>query len=1083
MREKNLSPVGHHSFPHHGDALAQLLGSTTVLSHHTQRPRMIEKLKGILELSGVAAPKDESRVLSHFEAWLGLGDDSYNGLTVEDCCPLPTPVSEALALLLTEAWKPQEQEEESITSWRRNALLESDLPPTTIRLVDVWPAVQATTWARHLMDLHVEENTNLNEIWMQNETVALQLIPALYHHINELPLWQAQMHQYKQTLQRPPRQQKGSTMDPKERLQAYELAQNVLDRLLQEWQQHTTRLTELGIAWYRAAGRAGRLTARQCLGRVWVDYLYRCEHVMGVGGGGLRQENTQAAGISITLQCLDKILQGLTTIRDSYRRLLTQHLIPLHRPNGLVLWRDQTPVLQLYHESLTRSCAHILRLQPTLIPPTVLALLHKDIFPPAGNTGKQVLLLHEIDTYLGLIPENDWTVMFQQSDWCRELLRTLARCMSSEHSAVAERALQFSKSPWFQAMVCQSTDALSILLPALVRKEPSWNPTVRKMTYLALQSLEGNKDAFVDACNTVFAGRSMIRNEPSAPLPRRSPESKSSTTLPTSASLMPPPSRPSFPKPGRKMPLSSTPGKGVAPWSVASGTNPPLTITGVAPWAMSQQAPPPRRVVPAANPPIQEPPAHESGYDFVTAYMANIKPAEESGGDTASWTKEQMAETPTLLPDLKFHDLVFGRDLGEGAFGSVRYARLIDRSKTRSNWSEFAVKVISTAKIQEFGYEYSVKREIAVLRMLSHPGIARLVSSFRFREGAYLVLEYASGGDLHDFLVKKGSLDEDSTRFVIGEVLAGLQSIHELGLVHIDLKAENILITESGHIKLTDFGGCRPVTPEARARVTAAALNALRDLRDGDWKTQPSSGNEMDHGSDNMDTDGNDDHDDGRLEGTTANLPPEIVMGGKPSFSTDSWALGCVMYQCLTGRPPLLEADENATKKRIVHFASANDDESGQASDDYDEMFGAAHAAGLSHDAKSLIRNLLERDVSRRFSITEAAAHSFFNGTDVFTLYNKPAYPLDVGKNAPSATDAKWARRQFSTIWAPQPEAYDLSSSLDSVNQYQSSSNVFSAPITEGEEADGHFTPIRIREHGPPNVPGRNVPPLSSGST
>ena len=80
---------------------------------------------------------------------------------------------------------------------------------------------------------------------------------------------------------------------------------------------------------------------------------------------------------------------------------------------------------------------------------------------------------------------------------------------------------------------------------------------------------------------------------------------------------------------------------------------------------------------------------------------------------------------------------------------------------------------------------------------MSHPGIARLISSFQFRDGAYLVLEYASQGDLHMLLRKKGSLDHESTRFVIGEVVAALSSIHELGFVYGDLKTENTVITVS----------------------------------------------------------------------------------------------------------------------------------------------------------------------------------------------------------------------------------------------------------------------------------------------
>ena len=96
-----------------------------------------------------------------------------------------------------------------------------------------------------------------------------------------------------------------------------------------------------------------------------------------------------------------------------------------------------------------------------------------------------------------------------------------------------------------------------------------------------------------------------------------------------------------------------------------------------------------------------------------------------------AWTRAQAAATPTLRPSLKLHDLVFGQDLGSGAFSVVRYAREIDRNSTRSSWAEYAVKVISASKIAEHHYAANVEREIAILQMLCHPGIARLISSFR----------------------------------------------------------------------------------------------------------------------------------------------------------------------------------------------------------------------------------------------------------------------------------------------------------------------------------------------------------------
>jgi hypothetical protein len=139
--------------------------------------------------------------------------------------------------------------------------------------------------------------------------------------------------------------------------------------------------------------------------------------------------------------------------------------------------------------------------------------------------------------------------------------------------------------------------------------------------------------------------------------------------------------------------------------------------------------------------------------------------AEHNALHVNEWSAQQAAVSPTLLPSLKFHDLVFGRLLGEGAFSSVKYARQITRDKTQSAWPEFAVKVVSSAKIAEHRYLSSVVREMAALQMLSHPGVARLVSTFRYRDSAYLVLEYAAKGDLHSYLIDYGKLGHLQTRY------------------------------------------------------------------------------------------------------------------------------------------------------------------------------------------------------------------------------------------------------------------------------------------------------------------------------
>ena len=253
------------------------------------------------------------------------------------------------------------------------------------------------------------------------------------------------------------------------------------------------------------------------------------------------------------------------------------------------------------------------------------------------------------------------------------------------------------------------------------------------------------------------------------------------------------------------------------------------------------------------------------------------------------------------------------------------------------------------------------------------------------------------------------------------------------------------------------------------------AKDILKNLRDGDWKQRPpaavasSSGSgydsvtssedamEKEEGSAPDDSVGGT-FDDMRVEGTTAYLPPEVVLGSYPSFAADSWALGCVMFQCLSGRPPLLEADDEATRNRIVSF-DVTEPGSSESKTEVDRLFDDSHSSGIPEEARSVIRSLLDRNPTQRPSMTELAESDFFGSTNVYSLYSQPAYPLDVGTVSP-APNANWARRQFSSIWAPQPEAYNVSLPDEGLAIVDPRlTGLFSdAPIPEGDERVGFFT-------------------------
>ncbi|MGK3750865.1 MAG: hypothetical protein ACI8RD_003165 [Bacillariaceae sp.] len=834
-----------------------------------------------------------SKLLSIVESWLGVltvdgsddNNDNDNGMVMmEDAAPFDDDFYRSLEDFLIKVWNPEETPHQPLFGRLENNDEEN---VETVSLYSI-NSIRVTRFVRFWMELNVagrgsmdnmvtdaddqddHDDSVINNQYERRKMFSFQLlknssfevkaisasnsdikfkfsplIRALYHHIEQLPYLQSQIYLYTQSLSRV---QSGDSSNlnrpglglanPQSRLAQQQRSQQVKENLEKEFDDHIVDLEKIMGEWYTLGSVDIRRQCRAQLGSVWSIFEARSSGG-SISGAGVRTENTTSSGIAMTLRFLHRILLGITqskpdnqiSLCKSHEHLLFHHLIPLHRPNTMVLWRDQSSLMELYHEPLVQCIATLLKKKPEWTGKVIEGLLENDIWNKgAGNTPKLVLLLHEIDTYIGCLPgELKDTKGAELGDSFAVLLRTLGSCMASENSRLAQRALPFVKNKTFVRLIETNLGlSVDILLPFLLRKEPSWNPTVKKMTYNVLKTLQDfDPERFLTVGNSCLTnGRqhkpsvsSSVQNSSNSSTKQKKRFVKNTTrndpSLPTDCTIkaalgtwtpssidgrsgivMPPPSN---------RPREASVGKGVAPWAnnVSGRKNPPLGVTGVAPWAMKNNKPPSSNRIKSNDAltgvtEVQsiESEDTESKLCPVLAYMKKLKPPKEEEG-ISSWSKDQMAESPTLLPTLKFHDLVFGHDLGEGSFGSVRYARLIDRTTTRSHWSEYAVKVISTEKIKEMGYEASVQRELAVLRMLSHPCISRLISSFRFHDGVYLVLEYASGGDLHTMLRNNGSLDHDSTRFVIGEVTSAIASIHELGLGYFDLKPGKTQISRS----------------------------------------------------------------------------------------------------------------------------------------------------------------------------------------------------------------------------------------------------------------------------------------------
>ncbi|KAJ6598905.1 hypothetical protein DFH09DRAFT_1129532 [Mycena vulgaris] len=152
--------------------------------------------------------------------------------------------------------------------------------------------------------------------------------------------------------------------------------------------------------------------------------------------------------------------------------------------------------------------------------------------------------------------------------------------------------------------------------------------------------------------------------------------------------------------------------------------------------------------------------------------------------------------SPTSIKDF---DII--KPISKGAFGSVFLA------KKKVTGDYFAIKVLKKADMIAKNQITNVKAERMILmKQAESPFVAKLYFTFQSKENLYLVMEYLNGGDCAALIKSLGSLPEEWTKNYIAEVVLGLEYLHQRGVVHRDLKPDNLLIDQHGHLKLTDFG-------------------------------------------------------------------------------------------------------------------------------------------------------------------------------------------------------------------------------------------------------------------------------------
>jgi TolB-like protein/Flp pilus assembly protein TadD len=252
--------------------------------------------------------------------------------------------------------------------------------------------------------------------------------------------------------------------------------------------------------------------------------------------------------------------------------------------------------------------------------------------------------------------------------------------------------------------------------------------------------------------------------------------------------------------------------------------------------------------------------------------------------------------------------------LGAGGMGEVYRARdpRLDR--------DVAVKVLPEPSAQDPKALARFHREVKAVAVLSHPNILAIYDVGTDRGLSYAVMELLEGQTLGGRL-KRGLLDWREATEIAAAIADGLAAAHAKGIVHRDVKPENVFLTAAGGVKVLDFGLAR-LTDGAAARPEAADPPSLQ--------TQP-----------------------GVLLGTVAYMAPEQVRGQPADARSDLFALGCVLYEMVTGRRPFLGESAADTMAAILY-----------------EVPPALSQSGRERPAEldRLILRCLEKDPARRFA-------------------------------------------------------------------------------------------------------------------
>ncbi|CAH1281161.1 unnamed protein product [Diabrotica balteata] len=250
-----------------------------------------------------------------------------------------------------------------------------------------------------------------------------------------------------------------------------------------------------------------------------------------------------------------------------------------------------------------------------------------------------------------------------------------------------------------------------------------------------------------------------------------------------------------------------------------------------------------------------------------------------------------------------FYDIE--RTIGKGNFAVVKLA------KHRITKTEVAIKIIDKSQLDASNLQ-KVYREVDIMKRLDHPHIIKLYQVMETKNMIYLVSEYASQGEIFDYIARYGRMTEDQSRNKFWQILSAVEYCHNRNIVHRDLKAENLLLDSNNNIKIADFGFSNYYTIGGQLST---------------WCGSPPY------------------------------AAPEVFEGKKyVGPEIDIWSLGVVLYVLVCGALPFDGCSLQALRDRVL---------SGRFRIPY----------FMSSDCESLIRKMLVLEPNKRYSIQQIKKH------------------------------------------------------------------------------------------------------------